>query len=365
MYLAAFLFLYSYTPRVIFHLGVFRMLATNFRPLFSLLRNDYPENTVHGEVFIASSGVLLNGKEAEKNLGQSFCPRSVLKIWQTKYLLEKIRSKSEEAYERVASSSYLPLLFASHSGQKQHLEQWHYAAKELAIDSSELECPDSYPRDRLIAFDLKKQGVESSAEYHQCSGKHLLFVYACKVLGVDVKEYVDLDHPIHTGMHSLMQSWIDGPLKVLKDGCGLPNYVVSTQRFLDASFRLSLKGREPGSVEHTLFEAWKNSPRLVGGVRRLDSDITEETGGLFFAKEGADGLLWLQSLSNDPVTILIKLGFGYKERYLAYGIFSELLRLKKRNALDHPDLEHLYSYLGFLVRNKLEEHQQLGLCGLT
>jgi L-asparaginase II len=126
-----------------------------------------------------------------------------------------------------------------------------------------------------------------------------------------------------------------------------------------------LAAKKEGTVEQALFNSWKENPRLVGGIRRLDSDITEETGGLFFAKEGADGLLWLQSLSDEPITILIKLGFGYKERYLAFGIFTELLRLRTRlkakNAPIHPDLERLFGYLGLWVQNNLQKHQTLGL----
>ena len=339
------------------------MLATNFRPIFSLLRNGYAENTIHGEVFIRSGGVTLNQSLAGDNLQNTFCPRSVLKPWQTRYLLQKIRSKSEDAFQRLVSSSYLPLCFASHSGQVVHERHWKQAASELGILPEELGCPNTYPRDRSRAKELQDAGLPPSSDLHQCSGKHLLFVYACKLLTMDPRGYVSLDHPIHREMHAYMQTWVNEPIQILQDGCGLPNYVVSCQLFLEASDRLARSAQIHGSMEFSLFQSWKNSPRLVGGARRLDSDITEETGGTFFAKEGADGLLWLQSLSDDPVTVLVKLGFGYKERYLAYAVFTELLRLKNSGGLEHPDLQRLYGYLGFWIQNKLEDNQQLGLAG--
>jgi|GEM_PF-1478631 len=339
------------------------MLASNFRPLFSILRDQYPESTVHGEVFIHSEGRLLNASLSSANLDSTFCPRSVLKPWQTRYLLKAIRGTSQDAYSKLISSSYLPIFFASHSGQVVHVEQWKKAASELGVVGADLECPQSFPRDRNIAKEMKDQGRDPATEYHQCSGKHLLFVYACKVLGYDSKGYISMDHPIHQGMHSYMQSLCAADVKILQDGCGLPTYVVSCRKFLEASSMLATNAQSADTAENHLFAAWKQYPRLVGGVRRLDSDITEETDGLFCAKEGADGLLWLQSLSENPVTILIKLGFGYKERYLAYGIFTELLRLKKEGGLTNPDLERLYSYLGFWVQNKLEDHQQLAFAG--
>ena len=115
------------------------------------------------------------------------------------------------------------------------------------------------------------------------------------------------------------------PLRVSRDGCGLPtcSNTVSELALLFAS----LARRKD---EDWIWEAMTRHPDLVGGFNRLDSTILKAGQGTVLAKEGADGLLGLAILHPDypdGLGVVIKIAHGWNAQatwYVARAVLGVL-----------------------------------------
>jgi L-asparaginase II len=107
---------------------------------------------------------------------------------------------------------------------------------------------------------------------------------------------------------------------------------------------------DPAAAATDLKSLWLEHPRLIGGARRLDSDIVEMGSRQFLAKEGADGLLMIQSLpiiGESIASCFVKISSGYHTGHLGIALWC---LLSSRNDLNGP-LVRLRDYL----RSRLEE----------
>ena len=93
----------------------------------------------------------------------------------------------------------------------------------------------------------------------------------------------------------------------------------------------------------------------MSGINRLDADIIEDLAPAWIAKEGADGLIMLQSTdAGEEYTILSKLASGSEHRYWAMAIFASLKLLNSKS----QKLQKLQHYLTKKVQNFLQENQE-------
>ena len=278
------------------------------KPLFALSRGEIPEIVIHGHIFWKTEGEVAQGTDA----GAVVISRSLLKPWQ--FL----------AAEVAGTDSFWAMGLASHSGQPDHIEQLKQLAAAAHVTEEELFCPRSLPLDGMLAAQMKLQQAKPARLFHPCSGKHLMILAACRKFEFSLHDYWNEEHPFQRRLYQMVGNQAGERHSWVTDSCGVPTLAARGPVHLNLWEKLAVNS---GENFDQLRHLWTQNPRLVGGAGRLDSDLVTATEGGVLAKEGADGLLMLQSLPGNggPVaTCLIKLAGGYNPAFLALALWAFL-----------------------------------------
>lgn len=301
------------------------------KPIFAFVRKDFPEVILHACWAVKYQGKALASEYSD----MYFVTRSLLKPWQ---LL---------AISKIGEEDYWTLGFSSHSGQVQHMEQLQKLMEAVGASEGDLVCPRSFPLDTTVATRMRDQQQPANRILHPCAGKHLAMIAACKELGVKTDHYWDPDHPIQEKIFSFVAKEANEKLFWLTDSCGVPNAAMTVRAHLNMWEKLALATDERSQ---RLKHAWLKNYRLVGGKNRLDSDLVEIGKGRLLVKEGADGLLVVQSLSEngEPVaSIFVKLLSGYSSAFLALSLHCLIQRT--------PDLPAVFKDVQQYLDSRLDE----------
>ncbi|MEA3190189.1 MAG: hypothetical protein QOD77_771 [Thermoplasmata archaeon] len=292
-----------------------------WEPLVDYRRHGISETTIHGAVAWAS------GKKIIHSFGGNvLCyGRSMMKPFAMKVFAEELAGLSWEQ-KAIACSS--------HNGDVEHV-----AAAQSILQPTEwglMQAPLDVP---LVQFG--RQVRRPRRWYHTCSGEHAAILRGCKAKGWPRIGYLLPQHPWFSAYLGQMQRFLGNdwqPLRVARDGCGLPTASNTVAEL--ALLYASLAQRKD---EDWIWEAMVRNPDLVGGFNRLDSTILKACGGKVLAKEGADGLLGLAIEHPDypdGLGVVIKIAHGWNPRatwYVARAILG---------------------VLGFELRNPYKLHRQ-------
>jgi L-asparaginase II len=294
----------------------------DWQPLVDYRRNGVSETTIHGAIAWASGTQIMHSFG-----GNVLCyGRSMMKPVTMKVFAKQL--------EPVLDWKQRAIAVASHNGDTEHV-----AAAQSILKPSErglMRTPLDVP---LIQFG--RQVRRARRWYHTCSGEHAAILRGCKLRGWDRVGYTLPQHPLLGGLvnelrRDLGEDW--NPLRVAKDGCGLPT-VSNTVSELAQVFAGLARRRD----EDWIWEAMTRHPDLVGGFNRLDSTILKAGKGKVIAKEGADGLLGLSIVHDDypdGLGIVIKIAHGWNSQATWYVARSVL------------------GVLGFELRNPYPLHRQ-------
>lgn len=302
------------------------------KPIFSFKRKGVTEVVVHGVLEFKQQGVQLRSEHASTVI----VTRSLLKPWQ---------ALAAGGFDR--SQSFWAMGFASHSGQTHHLEQLRQLVSFTGAEESNLVCPRTFPLDANEAASMRSSGVQASRLHHPCAGKHLLLLAAAARDNTQVESYWHEDHPIQKRIQALVGKEASEKLTWVTDSCGLPVAAMPVRALMNMYERLALDSSQAVVDLKTL---WTNNPRLVGGARRLDTDLCEIGAGKLIAKEGADGLLFIQTLPEpgDQVAgCFVKISSGHNMAHLGIALWSLLAA--------HDDLNKPLGSLRDYLRSRLEE----------
>lgn len=300
--------------------------------MFSFSRRGVPEVVVHGLVAFKTEGQVLKGDSADTTI----VTRSLLKPWQA---LGAGGFQSDDPMWAMAISS--------HSGQAPQIDQLVSLMHKTGAQESDLMCPRAYPMDPAIASQLRMSGEQPSRLLHPCAGKHLLMIAASRNEHAPIDTYWHDDHPIQKRIQALVGKEASEKITWVPDSCGLPVAAMTVRALLNMYERFAVDTSEPAMA---LKKLWTENPRLIGGLRRLDSDITEFSAGRLIAKEGADGLLVVQSLPQEGHSVasfFVKVASGYNAAHLAVGLWCALAA--------RPVLPKVFEELKEYLKSRLEE----------
>ncbi len=300
------------------------------RPLYGMKRGKALEILTYGVVGVTRDGIL----EASTPGDVKMVSRSILKPWQ--FL----------AADVFTDEDFWAIGIASSSGQAIHLEALASLKKVTGGEEADLVCGESYPFDPEEEARLRVSGRPKSKLYHFCCGKHLTLQHACRKNGWDPTTYHKLDNPVQQRLVKIIEGIAGEPVEWMVDSCGLPTLYAPLRVHLKLWSELGAS-RDPRKMQ--MKELWLRNSRLVGGYNRLDSDIVEASGHRVLAKEGADGVLAVQTVSErneKQMGIIIKLVQGFTERDMGLALWTEL---NARQA-DLPD--SFKAILNFLEQNK-------------
>jgi len=278
-------------------------------PLVDYRRNDVSETTIHGALAWASGDRVVHSFG-----GNVLCyGRSMMKPLMMKVFTDVLSPVLDWKQKAIA--------VASHNGSSEHV-----AAAQSILEPREwglMQAPLDVP---LVQFG--RQVRRPRRWYHTCSGEHAAILRGCKLRGWSRAGYTLPQHPFFQSYLELMQRVLAPgwqPLRVARDGCGLPT-TSNTVTELALLYARLARTRD----EDWIWDAMMRHPDLVGGFNRLDSTILKACGGQVLAKEGADGLLGLAIVHPDfpdGLGIVIKIAHGWNPRatwYVARAVLGVL-----------------------------------------
>jgi L-asparaginase len=279
-----------------------------WEPLVDYRRNGVSETTIHGAVAWASGASIVHSFG-----GNVLCyGRSMMKPLTMKVFTEEMADRS---WEQKAIS------LASHNGDTEHVAtaQSLLSPAEWGLMQTPLDVP-------LVQFG--RQVRRPRRWYHCCSGEHAAILLGCRKKGWSRAGYTLPRHPFFQAYLGVLRQYLGEtwrPLRVARDGCGLPTVSNTVNELAILYARLASR-----KDEDWIWEAMTRHPDLIGGFNRLDSTILKAGCGQVVAKEGADGLLGLAILHPDypdGLGVVIKIAHGWNPQatwYVARAVLGVL-----------------------------------------
>jgi len=279
-----------------------------WEPLVDYRRNDVSETTLHGAV------AWVSGDEVVHSFGGNvLCyGRSMMKPLTMKLFVDELGD---------CTSEQQAIAVASHNGDTEHVR----AAQSLLTPSERglMRAPLDVP---LVQFG--RQVRRPRRWYHTCSGEHAAILHACRKKGWPRVGYTLPSHPLFPAFVTQLRTYLGSswnPLRVARDGCGLPT-VSNTVTELARCFAGLVRTRD----DDWIWSAMTEHPDLVGGFNRLDSTVIKAGRGDIIAKEGADGLLGMAIVHPDfpdGLGVVVKIAHGWNPQatwYVARAILGVL-----------------------------------------
>ena len=297
------------------HEGIPTGRDVEWEPLVDFRRLDVSENTIHGAIS------WVHGDEVIHSFGGNVLVygRSMMKP-----LLMKIFT---DVLDDVLTDKQKAIACSSHNGDTEHV-----ATAQSILTESEwglMQCPLDVP---LVQFG--RQVRRPRRWFHTCSGEHAALLRALRLKGINRAGYTLPTSSWFQDFIDLLNSMLHPdwkPLRIAKDGCGLPT-VSNTVDELATLFSALVRTKN----DDWIWDAMCKYPDLIGGFNRLDSTIIKAGEGRVLAKEGADGLLGIAIERDDwpkGLGIVIKIAHGWNSQatwYVARAVLG-VLGIQLRN----------------------------------
>jgi L-asparaginase len=267
-------------------------------PLAEIIRSGKTESIHYGHAVVLSKQGI---KKYYGNPDFQCYTRSIIKPIQAKVSYDFLDKKLE--------NKFLALACASHNSEPEQIEALRQFAQEFEISEKCLQC----------GFDTKNT---QSTLNHNCAGKHLAMLSACKKSNLELSNYLNIDHPIQVAilqeMLNLLNTDPQPKIHTGIDGCSLPTFYLSLKDMAKIFLNLIQ------NLDYLpIINAMNLYPFLIGGKNQIDSMIMNQAPNKFIAKGGAEGLMMVANLSAQEV-LIIKIIDG-SSRAKAY-ITSKLMR---------------------------------------
>jgi L-asparaginase II len=182
----------------------------------------------------------------------------------------------------------IAVMCASHSGEPIHVAAVRRLLRRGPVPVAALRTP----RDRAT------KGARSRI-WDGCSGNHAGLLVASARRGWDLAGYRTPSHPVQRRVLRAVTAATDVERpRIGVDGCGIPVHAVPLRAMATMFARLGdpeRLGRLAPAADRVV-RGMLAAPHMVGGTRRLDTDVMTAGAGRVIAKEGAEGLVCATSL---------------------------------------------------------------------
>jgi L-asparaginase II len=187
------------------------------------------------------------------------------------------------------SDEEVAVMCASHSGEDVHVDAVRRLLRRGPVPVKALRTP----RDRAT------KGARDRI-WDGCSGNHAGLLVATARRGWDLATYRAPGHPLQRRVLRAVVAAtdVDRP-RIGVDGCGIPVHGVPLRAMATMFARFGSPERmgRLATATDRMVRGMLARPHLVGGTRRLDTDVMTAGAGSVIAKEGAEGLVCATSLS--------------------------------------------------------------------
>ena len=259
-------------------------------------------------------------------------PRSAIKIFQA---LPFISSKAYKKFN--LTDRQIAISCSSHYGEKAHLNVLNNWIKKININKKLLKCGIHNPLNLESSNKLLLGGIKPNQLHNNCAGKHLGMLSGCIMNNMNVKNYVNLDHPYQKIIRKYLEFFTESKItnkQIGIDGCSAPQYAFPLKNLSIAMINLIKHFKENRAYSdevRLLLNAIAKYPHLTGSKLKYDSQLMIITKGKMFSKWGAEGVLMFAH-KEKKIGGVIKVNDG-NERALpsiANEIFNKLSLITKK-----------------------------------
>jgi L-asparaginase II len=280
-------------------------------------------------------------------------PRSAIKIFQA---IPFINSKAHNKFN--LTKKHIAISCSSHYGEAEQLAVLNEWIKKIKITKKTLRCGVHNPLNLDASNKLLLSGNKPHQLHNNCAGKHLGMISGCIMYGMDIKKYVNLNHPyqklIRESLEYFTQCKITNKQKGV-DGCSAPQYSFPLKNLSISMINLIKNFKEVKDYSKPiklLLNSIKKYPNLTGSKIKYDSQLMHITKGKIFSKWGAEGVL-LFAHKEKKIGGVIKVKDG-NERALpsvANAIFKKLslLSVKEMKELSTWNNQPLLNHAGIKI----------------
>lgn len=242
----------------------------------------------------------------------------------------------------------IALACASHSSEPEHVELARKMLAAIGCTESDLACGPHPPLSNAVQQLAIRSGTTLTPAWSNCSGKHTGMLALARHRGWPTAGYERAEHPVQERILDEVVRWTGVPRGALVqgvDGCTTVCFGLPLRAMALAYARLGVS-EEPAAVR--VRGAMLAHPQLVGGHRRLCTDLMRESGGRVLAKVGAEGV-YSAAWSEQRLGIALKVADG-ENRSAQVALLGVLRQLSDALGGSLP-LDALGSYAEPPIRN--------------
>jgi len=247
----------------------------------------------------------------------------------------------------------LAVMAASHNGEEFHVEAVVGILARLGLDVNALQCGVHPPAYNPAARALEAAGQQPTPLHNNCSGKHSGMLAQCVDRNLPIETYLDPQHPIQVTIKQTLAEMAGvspDSIGLATDGCSVPTFAISLAASALAFARLADPSQlsEPRrSALRRIASAMMAYPEMVGGTKRLDTDVMRAGKGRVVVKGGAEGYYCMGILPLG-LGVALKMEDGDAERG-RNAVVVEVLR--QLDALDDEGLAALTRHAARPMKN--------------
>ena len=243
--------------------------------LAQLVRSGLVESTHSGHLILINADgtdlLTLGDVDAE------MYPRSAIKSLQAAAMVRSGLNLNDEQ---------LALVCASHGGTVRHQEVALEILQSVGLTESDLQNTPDRPLDHEARIAWGAKPATSLAA--NCSGKHAGMLATCVTKGWDIRNYLDIDHPLQIAIAKEITELTGQKInRVSTDGCGAPLFSMSTRSIAVAARNMRIN-HDP--IFTKLINACLKHPEMILAEGAFDTRIMRAVPGLF-VKGGAESVM--------------------------------------------------------------------------
>lgn len=190
----------------------------------------------------------------------------------------------------------IALMISSHSGEKEHIEVLKSLMDKIGVVDEALECGIAEPVNKDVLKELFSAGLSITKLHCNCSGKHLGFIAASKVMGYPLEGYHRPDHPMQKSVRKVVAEFSGAqPDLIINgiDGCSVPVYAIPLKNMAISYANLcnpGFKGGKYNKSQNYVTSAMTMYPEMIAGKGRIDTELMKRCGSRVIGKIGAEGV---------------------------------------------------------------------------
>ncbi|WP_339846272.1 asparaginase [Paenibacillus sp. FSL W7-1088] len=224
----------------------------------------------------------------------------------------------------------IAIMSSSHRSEPMHIQVLEQIESKIGLGEGCLICAPSYPLNEESRNQWLRSQGEKRRILHNCSGKHLGVLAYTQMKQADLGSYAEPEHPVQREILETM-AYMAGieqqEIKLGTDGCGFPVFSLPLSALSNAYLKLAcpdlIEDPSTRSAVETITGAMNEYPLMVGGTKRVDSVLLEDSN--IVAKGGFKGVFGF-ALKKERLGITFKVLDGSEEEWanIAQSILEQI-----------------------------------------